>query len=100
MLNFLKKNSNKCLKMYINKQLRTDSHITISQSSARISQGEEPEGAETVGTKPGTFGNNKQTFIWIKHKRGMGRDKTTKADLVNWMSSHCLLSLSQKACNI
>ena len=28
------------------------SHITISQSSARILCGEEPEGAETVGTKP------------------------------------------------
>jgi hypothetical protein len=26
--------------------------ITISQSSARISYGEEPEGAGTVGTKP------------------------------------------------
>jgi hypothetical protein len=28
------------------------SHITISQSSARTLCGEEPEGAETVGTKP------------------------------------------------
>jgi hypothetical protein len=41
----------------------TENHITISQSSARISYGEEPEGAGTVRTKPGNFGkNNKSSF--------------------------------------
>ena len=34
--------------------MESRSHITISQSSARILCGEEPEGAETVGTKPKT----------------------------------------------
>jgi len=35
--------------------MESRSHITISQSSARILCGEEPEGAETVGTKPDKF---------------------------------------------
>lgn len=41
----------------------TENLITISQSSARISYGEEPEGAATVGTKPENFGRKEQTSI-------------------------------------
>jgi hypothetical protein len=78
----------------------TENHITISQSSARISCGQEPEGAGTVGTKPGNCGKKKKTFILTsEHKNGRRRQKI-KSNLTNWMGSHYLLSLSQKVCNI
>jgi hypothetical protein len=41
---------------------KKQNYITISQSTARISYGEEPEGAGTVGTKP-EFSGKKEISI-------------------------------------
>ena len=51
---FLKKTRKRSQNIHQQSVMESRSHITISQSSARILCGEEPEGAETVGTKPKT----------------------------------------------
>ena len=96
---FLKKTRKRSQNVHQRSVMESRSHITISQSSARILCGEEPEGAETVGTKPKMAMINR-CQLNNRALKGTVRNKKLEVNLTNLKSSHCLLSLSPKVCNM